>query len=123
MNELFYAAIKIIMNDWDWRPNGESECKFCGHSYNWPSIEKHWEHCPRLIWAIANDDTPSKRVNKRFKGEEWDDHEAVKYYRGPYLYNDGPELLRILAETYPDVYGAHFAEYERLHAEYKMVAK
>ena len=121
MSELLDSAIKVIMADWNWRPRGKSECVFCGHAYNWPSIEKHWEHCPRLLWAIINDDTPSKRVNKRRKGEEWPDHEFIKYHRGPYLYNHGPEVLRILAEAYPNVYGVHFAEYKRLYAEYNSV--
>lgn len=119
MSRLADQLFRIIFEHWNWAPYGRTQCKFCGHSQGSPAHEAHWEHCPRLVWATVNKDSPKDRA-ERNTGQEYPDWETplrgLRYYKGPYLYNEGPELLKLLAQHAPDVYQQHLDIYLRLRA-------
>lgn len=119
MSRFADQLFQIILEDWDWSPYERRQCKFCGLSQGSPAHETHWEHCPRLVWAIVNKDSPKDRA-ERNTGQEYPNWEAplsgVKYYRGPYLHNEAPKLLELLAQHAPDVYQQHLDAYLQLRA-------
>lgn len=102
MQTLLDTAITVIMADWQWRPFDKSECKFCGNKQWYRNEDKHWKHCPRLIWSIMNGSNT---------------HSGVKYNTlGPYLSNAGAEVMRILSEYDPAIYKSHYDAYLTLRA-------
>ena len=109
------------MEDWSWRPSDRNECRFCGASNGWPSVERHWEHCPRLLWAVASRETPREKVERR-TGESYPnwgpDTQALKFYRWPYLYNSAPKVLEVLASVDPATYGEAWLAYCKRKAEF-----
>ena len=99
MTNLENKLIAFIMSDWQWSPQNGPECKFCGAAFRNPKKEFHYSTCPRLEWAIANDDTPKRRTERACGREfpSWgDDYARLK---GERLTSEGRALLALLAEA------------------------
>lgn len=52
----------VLFKHWSSDYSGYERCDFCNVTQRRPSIERHKQNCPRLIWAIENDQTPAKRA-------------------------------------------------------------
>lgn len=117
MEDLSIKLLRVIMRDWSWSPYGRECCKFCGVTQGNPAQEKHWEHCPRFVWAMENSDSPKDRAMRTF-GKDFPSWEnpliGRKHYGGPYLYNDGGLVLELCAELDGAVYGPHLEAYLEL---------
>ena len=90
IDELLWLSVR------PWRV--EDKCRFCGLSQVRPSEEKHWKYCPRLLVV------------------RWFGHENLhvllrevdtKDINGPFLYDWGPDLLRVLSEVIPEYYSSY----------------